>query len=592
MDRITEKFIEYLKDNDVSNSSIKHYKSDLTNFTAWVIVKNKKSGITIENLSEALPLLNNKLVTEYKDYLTKSNISNKTINRRLSTLRNFSRFLNENNYLDSDIASSVNNIRPKASTKDPIVTNFIKQLKDDNVSQNTIKNYASDLHVFSDWLLLKGMKDIKNAQAQDIKAYMDEALSDSSQATVDRKTSSIKKLFVWTTALGLTKLNPVSEYQKSYATSAKPEGKRGKKTQESQAIGVQRGYRSAQDNLVARFENAPRLQKILAFTFFTRPKWYQAYHTITVTRYIHLAILIIFAATLGYGIYDQLFRTQPQLAQAFPATPVTPNRELSFQGRLTNQLNTPITTATTMKFELYDSAGSGSPPTGGNQLWDSGNCTVTPDQDGIFNVLLGTTSGSGYSCSSAVAIGADVFSENADVWLHATTDGESMDPRIQIATVAYALNSDTLRGYPIDATGSAVASSVVTMNEGGNIVIAEVGPKIRNTSGTFAIEGQALTLSTPDTTNGTITINPDGTGTLDLTFEGAAAGGSAGGFVNATNANITSGALYYGEVNSDATGYDFIQFKSGSGTPAEVFAVDNAGNTSLASGADLSIGGI
>jgi hypothetical protein len=91
-----------------------------------------------------------------------------------------------------------------------------------------------------------------------------------------------------------------------------------------------------------------------------------------------------------------------------------------------------------------------------------------------------------------------------------------------------------LQGYPA-GTGT---STVPYINSSGEVVIAAASPKLQSTSGTFSVEGVALTITTPNTSNGVITVNPDGTGTLNLTFEGAAAGGSANGFVNATNANI------------------------------------------------------
>ena len=116
-------------------------------------------------------------------------------------------------------------------------------------------------------------------------------------------------------------------------------------------------------------------------------------------------------------------------------------------------------------------------------------------------------------------------------------------------------------------------------------------PTIESTSGTFGVTGQAMTISTADTTNGAITLNPDGTGTLNLTFEGAAAGGGVNGFVNTTNANITSGALYGGTVVSAATGYNFIDFQGGV-SPTSKFSVDDAGNTIMAGDLKLTGGDI
>jgi len=91
----------------------------------------------------------------------------------------------------------------------------------------------------------------------------------------------------------------------------------------------------------------PKLQKLVYHLFYTRPKWYKAYHTLSISRYLNLAILMVFATGLGFGIYQQFFAKTPSPI-AYPTQPTPPQRYLSFQGRLTNQFNTPITVPTTM----------------------------------------------------------------------------------------------------------------------------------------------------------------------------------------------------------------------------------------------------
>ena len=429
-------------------------------------------------------------------------VSVKTINRRLSTLRKFFAFLK------IPVAS------PNLPATDPLA-GFKKHLESLKVSHNTIKNYLSDIRGFLN----------KTSS------------SEPSLATFKRRQSSLGKFLSW---------------------SQKPAF-----------------YTSFQEKIIARLSLKPKLQKLVHTLFYQRPKWYKTYHDISVTSYFHIAILVIFSAALGIGAYEQFFKQAPT-PLAYPATVTRPNRYLSFQGRLTNNLGTPITVAKNIVFKLYDAA------TAGNTLWNSGTCSITPDSDGIFSTLLGSNCGS--------EIDATVFSENASVWAGVTvaTDAEAT-PRVQIATVAYALNTETLQGYP--ASASATINTVPVINNSGYLVIAASSPKIQSTSGTFAIEGQALTMTTPDTTNGSITINPDGTGALNLIFEGNASGGSANGFVNATNANITSGALYSGTVASNASGYNFVNFLSGA-TPASKFSVGSTGLITTAGGLTIGTTGL
>lgn len=227
--------------------------------------------------------------------------------------------------------------------------------------------------------------------------------------------------------------------------------------------------------------------------------------------YFNLVVLFLFVIGLGFLGYQQFIEQAPT-PLAYPSTPVRPNRELSFQGRLTDTAQNPITTSTDMAFRLYDTG----PGTGGTQLWASGTCSVTPDQDGIFNVGLGDDCGS--------EITQDVFSENSNVWLEVEIESETLTPRQSIKTVAYALNSETVQGYPIDASGAATANTILTMDSAGNVLLGEVSPTLRSVSGTFAIEAQTLSLQTSAGSNGDIILAPDGTGTVfvqsDLDLEG------------------------------------------------------------------------
>ncbi|HAU65692.1 TPA: hypothetical protein DCW32_04085 [Candidatus Woesebacteria bacterium] len=394
-----------------------------------------------------------------------------------------------------------------------------------------------------------------------IKKYRSEVLKDSSASTFDRKMFSLKKFFEWTVKEGYLDENPVESFLREEQETVKT--KLGKIERQKKLNPP--SYGSAQSRIVAKFAGKPKLQKLAYNLFYARPKWYKSYHNLPIASYFNYAILVLLMSSLGFGVYNQFFKTTSG-SLAYPTSLTRAGRYLSFQGRLTNNLGNPITTATNLVFKLY------SVDTGGAALWNSGTCSITPDTDGIFSTLLGS------SCGTEIA--SSVFSENSAIWLGVTVgvDAEAT-PRVQIATVAYAINSETLQGYP--ASSSATANTVPVMNNLGQIVLAAASPKMQSTSGTFAIEGQALTITTPDASNGSIAINPDGTGTLNLIFEGAAPGGGAGGFVNATNANITSGALYFGQVASNATGYNLLQLKSGA-TPTDKFVVDSGGNVTAA----------
>ncbi len=90
------------------------------------------------------------------------------------------------------------------------------------------------------------------------------------------------------------------------------------------------------------------------------------------------------------------------------------------------------------------------------------------------------------------------------------------------------------------------------------------------------LQGQELVLSTPDASDGDITLNPDGKGKLNVILEG-----EEGNLFGAAAANLNSGSLFYGYVGNDSGTYDLLVFQTGS-DPETKFQIDANGNTSMA----------
>ena len=125
---------------------------------------------------------------------------------------------------------------------------------------------------------------------------------------------------------------------------------------------------------------------------------------------IALALLIIFSsATVGYAV--------PQL--------------INYQGILTDGGGTPITVPTTVEFRIWDA------DVGGAELWMESQ-SVTPDGDGQFNVLLGSTSSLKWIPDSA-------FTGDAYLGMTVLPDPE-MSPRMELVPVASAFRVRTVDG--------------------------------------------------------------------------------------------------------------------------------------------------
>ena len=179
------------------------------------------------------------------------------------------------------------------------------------------------------------------------------------------------------------------------------------------------------------------------------------------------------------------------------------NRNLSFQGRLTDAQGTPIDSGTNLRMTIYDSETA----TGAALLWQE-VVHATPDSDGIFNVLLGKNT----------PIPQSLFATNPALWLGVSVETTSeLEPRQPIATVAYAVNAETLQGLPPITNTTRNSNVILALNSSGNLTIGgSAGHIFRVTGGNFTLTGQTLTLSTNTGSNGNVTINPDGSGVVDI----------------------------------------------------------------------------
>src|SRR3990167_8083174 len=407
---------------------------------------------------------------------------------------------------------------------------FRKFLAAENISAISLKNYLSDFRHFAAWLdfylsshsVIPRDHSVILSEAKDpdagiiVSVLTPEILSEYrgylvenkfTHKTINRRLSTVRRFCSFCISQGWLKENPAKKIsnigQNFSSLPLKIDGVESKKEAPqgpissilgapSTILDTPRVILKAVKNLVKRKPPViPSLSRDLAKR--------ESSFTLGIQHYIGLIIILVFMATLGAGIYTQFFaKSQPSLA--YPTALTRAGRLLSFQGRLTDSLGNPITTATNVTYKLY------SVSTGGTALYTAGACSTTPDQDGIFSTLIG---GSGYSptppqdvCGSE--IDSSVFSENANVYLGVTVASDSeMTPRQQIANVGYAINEKTLQGFP-PGTGF---SNIPYIDYQGNVIIATSAAGIRN-----SWASTNFTLSS----SGIITVQSAGTGDVAL----------------------------------------------------------------------------
>ncbi|MBU0998298.1 site-specific integrase [Patescibacteria group bacterium] len=155
MKDLIKSFENYLLNSiKISKKSLKHYRSDLSHFVGWLFLKIKTLGILADDFNQAIPFLSHNLLKEYKSFLVLNKVALKTVNRRLSTLRHFSKYLILNDLLQFDFMDNIQNIKKQESNlvQDHLTKKFSKFLESQKVSHSTSKNYIADINQFISWI--------------------------------------------------------------------------------------------------------------------------------------------------------------------------------------------------------------------------------------------------------------------------------------------------------------------------------------------------------------------------------------------------------------------------------------------------------
>jgi site-specific recombinase XerD len=551
-------FTAFLVESGLSSVSIKNYLSDIRHFIRHLEASKIND---LEEVFQNITKYINNYVLEQKTLLTPS----ATTNRRLASIRRLATYLNvKYGVVNNESKSKIDhNVSPSTSTSSnlnndsasdnsnisskKILDQFRQHLINEKKSHSTVKNYLSDLYHYFAWIANQTPYNTNHLEQvlsnQELQNYITyQKLVHTSTSVINRRQSSIKQLTSFCFDQGFIPKNPfaiiVTETKLSPLSWLKRFSHKPNKPQ-----------------------NASKNAFVIA---------YHKYNALSFTPYFHLALLVIATTAMGILFYNQIIKSaSPSLA----ATSLTaPKRQLSFQGRLLDSSGTPITVPMSVNFKLWDDL------TAGTQLYTTGTCSVTPDQDGIFNSLIGDG-------VCGVEIPQSVFTDNRDVFLAVTVGAETLTPRQQIATVGYALNSETLQGYP--ASASATINTVPVVDNLGNITIAAASPSLVSTSGNFNIKGQALSLTTELNSGGDIIIQPDALASGQIL---AISGTTTEDSFRVSNANLTTGTLISGYIGNDtATGSGNLITLSSGATESAKFWVTADGRTNIATATDSAI---
>lgn len=456
-------------------------------------------------------------------------MSNKGKNLIFNNLfQNFKSYLNSTNLIYKTV-NKYNN------TGDPGISKFLDYLTKHKISSSTINNYRSDLIQYLSFLRQREDEKVSildiPLQDQLLKDFTDYLNSQYSyhNASLKRKLSSIRSFYRW--------------------------------SEQSSNI-KKRLY----DDLKSHAEIKPKIERKIHFDIDEIDhksygiKQAKLFH-LPLQSYITFLAFSVLSVALGIGIYNQFFvKTAKPLA--YPLEPQRPRRIFNFQGRLTDSSGNPIVEMIRIRFRFWNA------PLGGNTLYDSGTCNITPDQNGIFSTIIGS------ACGEEIL--STVFTENTVTYLGITVnDDEEMTPRQQIATVGYALNSETLQGLPPQSPAS--ASAIPFIDKNGQLLISASSPMIKSTRGAFTLEGRSLTLQITPGSGGSIDLTPDSLGNINM-YLNATFPSSGSGLLNIQSPNIIMGSILSAVGSGITSGYNLLQLSSGSPASSK-FYVDAAGKT-------------
>jgi site-specific recombinase XerD len=472
-------FKDFLYIYNASRLTIKNYLIDVKQFLAWA------QEVTVS--TNVLAEIDSKLVEEYKQrLLDRGSFSPATINRKLSSLRKYLAWA-QSQGLVGDLELKVQNAE-SARDEQRLSSEAIQQ---SIVAQPEARSYshfpplrvaqkASNAFI----LVLDNSLIIHLAKLVDrIEYALWKSKGHPVFAKLKDQKSKIKNL-----ASNFQILSPVSSIQRPASVKNLP--------------------KEFYAPLHISTKYFPWYKKAWITARYARPKWYKTYHSYPIVHYLHFAVLIIFLAAISFGFYNTFFQKGNQSPTLAVGLPTAPPRVLSFQGRLTNNLDTPISTPSALRFAIYNSLTATDSGDLSVMLWQEVD-SISPDQDGIFNVLLGNNT----------AIPSTLFTQNAALWLGVTVGTtDELTPRQQLATVAYATNAETLQGLlPITAAGATQSNVVLALDSSGNLTIGgSATPTFQASGGQFTLSGQGLLLTTNAGSNSNITVNPDGLGQIDL----------------------------------------------------------------------------
>jgi site-specific recombinase XerD len=574
-----KEFKNYLYTEHASKLTIKNYVADISQFIDW-LKKVIPEGYS-EGTSTLLTRIDNSSLGEYKmRLLNEAKLSPVSINRKLSSLRRYSRWLADRGILTQYIEiERIPDPAPAAAIIPELPLLALQGLAEEKANKNNytyskfppfrllqktsrIISLGTDLLFFNPIALSaehihyalwkKGKKAIfaPVSAILESSSYIPEGVS---IKTIIPKASSIIPPRSASPKVVLEKIS-------RFNPQINPET-------------VHNFTKALYAPLDISTTHMPFKQKFWHYLRYRRPGWYKRYHTYTFVTYLHFGIMMIAAVIAGAALFQAWSGNTMKATEAvLSAQDTSPPRVITFKGRLLDSTNTPITAETPLRFAIYNDPVA----TGAAMVWEE-NQDIKPDQNGNFTASLGLIS----------RLNQSMFTDNPNLYIGIKVgDNPELTPRQEIPTTNYAAESQTVEGLkPITDSPDLDKNVLLALDSLGNLTIGGGGHTFQTTGGQFKISGTTLSLTTNPGSNGNIQIAPDGSGIIDLErpLQNISNYSSSGGVPGAVEVDdvlsilattSSQSALF---VNQNGAG-DII---SGLASGTDKFRIDHEGNEYL-----------
>lgn len=477
----------HLLNNKLSKISVKNYLMDIRQFFSWleIVASKKNSSLTpAEQKVELLKNIDAYIINEYKDrLLNDAKLTASSVNRKLSSIRKYVSWIDKKefkikNIQDKQIANysiNNNNDTPEEKTFSQIQHN---QKIHENIPLSKNIKYPVLINIcfilwsnITDMLFIIPLLAIIEKTQYLFWIMSGKNIFKKSDSQILNKEELRRRFFI----SNIIKRQQIHNIPKSvYAP------------------------------LSISVKNLPRHKRIIFHIRNTRPKWYKIYHTYPLSNYLHLGVLIIFTFIYGTTLYYSFFGDLKPQTPVFASPALSPPKNLTFQGKLLDEKNNPITSEAVLRFSLYnDPYASGSA-----MKWQEVQ-TILPDKEGRFSAVIGSTK----------QLPGYIFTDNPSIYLGMTVGtNNELQPRQQIAATSLSTNSEKLQGLlPITTNGAGTSNVILALDSAGNLSIGgKSNPIFEATGGKFTLSGNTLTLMTLSGSDSNIEINPDGDGKIDL----------------------------------------------------------------------------